>query len=111
MSITSDGWSSITGDSYMSLTAHYIDHDWCLHTSCLKTQYHPESHTATNISNFLLESLAEYGLRRGNITAITTDSAANMVAAAREASKYIYIILFLGISSSGKDVSFSFDTL
>lgn len=70
----------------MSLTAHYISRDWTLRTACLKTQYHPESHTANNISNFLIESLKEYGLTRGNIAAITTDSAANMVAAAREAS-------------------------
>lgn len=71
----------------MSLTAHYIDGEWSLRTACLKTQYHPESHTAENISNFLLESIAEYGLRRVDIASITTDSAANMVAAAREASK------------------------
>ena len=85
ISVTSDGWTSLTGDPYMSLTAHFVTPDFRLLTACLKTQYHPESHTAENIASFLEESIQEYGLRKGNIASMATDSAANMVAAAREA--------------------------
>lgn len=46
--------------------------------------YSPESHTADHIANFVREGVQHYGLRTGNIVCITTDSAANMVAAARK---------------------------
>lgn len=69
----------------MSLTAHFIDDDWILRTKCLKTQYHPESHTAENLAEFIKCGMHEYGLRLGNIVTVTTDSAANMIAAARKA--------------------------
>lgn len=29
--LTTDGWTSQTQDSYMTVTAHFIDNDWCLH--------------------------------------------------------------------------------
>lgn len=67
----------------MSLTAHFIDEDWKLTTRCLKTEYYPESHTAVNVSEFLKAGLQEYGMRLGNVTAVTTDNAANMIAAVR----------------------------
>ena len=81
LSLTSDGWSSLNRDPYMSLTAHYIDTSWKLHTKCLATSYLPESHTADIIANFLIETLDEYSIDRGKVVSITTDSAANMVAA------------------------------
>ena len=87
VSLTSDGWSSVSKDSYMSLTAHYIDNEWNLVARTLKTQYHPESHTAVNLANFFKQGLHEYGLTTGTVVTMTTDSAANMVAAVREAGK------------------------
>ena len=81
LSLTSDGWSSLNRDPYMSLTAHYIDTSWKLHTKCLATSYLPESHTADIIANFLIETLDEYSIDRGKVVFMTTDSAANMVAA------------------------------
>lgn len=72
----------------MSLTGHYIDTDWNLVSRCLKTQYHPESHNAINLATFFKEVLDEYGLKSGYVVSLTTDSAANMIAAAREAGKY-----------------------
>lgn len=93
LSITSDGWSSVAKDSYMSLTAHYIDQEWNLVSRCLKTQYHPESHTAINLANFFQEALKEYGLKTGFVVTITTDSAPNMIAAARDAGEF-YIFAY-----------------
>ena len=90
ISVTSDGWTSLTGDPYLSLTAHFITKDWHLTTKCMTTMYAPESHTAEYISDFVKETLGDYGLRTGNVVSITTDSAANMVAAARKLGKYRY---------------------
>lgn len=88
LSLTSDGWSSLAKDSYVSLTAHYIDNDWNLVTRCLKTQYHPEAHTAENLADFYKDALSEFGLKTGYVVTLTTDSATNMVASARVAGKY-----------------------
>jgi hypothetical protein len=71
----------------MSLTAHFITDDWVLVTRCLATQYYPDRHTAVNISDFIKDGLSEYGMRIGNVVTVTTDSAANMVAAARTAGR------------------------
>ena len=87
LSLTSDGWSSIAKDSYMSLTAHYIDNDWNLVTRCLKTQYHPEAHTGENLADFYKEALGEFRLKTGFVVTLTTDSATNMVASVRLAGK------------------------
>lgn len=71
----------------MSLTAHYVDPEWNLVARCLKTQYHPEAHTALNLASFFKEALDDYGMKPGYVVSITTDNAANMIAAAREAGK------------------------
>ena len=88
VSLTTDGWSSINRDPYMSLTAHFINSDWVLTTRCLKTQYYPDSHTAENVSQFIQDGLHEYGLRFGNVASISTDNAANMIAAIRLTSMF-----------------------
>ena len=81
ISCTTDGWSSLAKDPYMSLTVHYIDKDWQLESKCIATTYLPESHTADNIVNFLNETLTEYRIEKSKIVSITTDSAANMICA------------------------------
>lgn len=85
-SATMDGWSSIAGDPYLSLSVHYIDADWQLQTKCLSTMYIPASHTAATLGNFLKDGLAEYVLYLSNLVAVTTDSAANNIAACRDLS-------------------------
>ena len=34
---TTDMWSSITGEPYLSYTVHYISPEWKLETKCLQT--------------------------------------------------------------------------
>ena len=92
MSLTSDGWTSITGDPYLSLTAHYITNGWMLKTKCLAAMYAPESYTADYLANFIRERLKEYQLRTGNVVSITTDSAANMIAMVRKLGKNLLIV-------------------
>lgn len=82
-SCTSDMWSSVTGEPYLSLTVHYID-NWALKTHCLRTVFMPESHTGDNICNLLKDVLNEYGCDLSNVVSFTTDSGANMVKACRD---------------------------
>lgn len=118
ISVTSDGWSSITGDSYMSLTAHFITSNWEIRSACLKTQYHPESHTAANLAKFFTDSFHEYGLRTGNIVSITTDSAANMIAALLilpflSTQVYLYLLIYnlLPLYKTNNEVHLQFYSL
>lgn len=82
-SCTMDGWSSIAGDPYLSLTIHYIDANWKLISKCLSTMYTPQSHTANNLGDFLREGLRDFDLYLDSMCYITTDSASNNVAACR----------------------------
>ncbi len=57
VAITCDAWTSISTDSYVTITAHYIT-DECKLTACvLQTQAMNESHTGTNVAE-LLQSVA-----------------------------------------------------
>ena len=93
----------------MSLTAHFIDDDWELVSRCLKTEYHPESHTYDNLAEFITSGIHEFGLRLGNIVTVTTDSAANMIAAAKKAGKLSLLMqsnyCFIHISFKTKSIS------
>lgn len=61
-STTTDMWSSRTSEPYMSLTVHYIDSAWKLHSKCLQTSYFLEDHTAEMIAEGLREALVSWGL-------------------------------------------------
>ena len=83
-SLTTDMWSSRRMTPYMSLTFHYIDSEWTLIAKCLQCSFLPEDHTADNIQDALQEALHEWGLKEENVVCITTDSGANIKAAARQ---------------------------
>ena len=44
-SATTDMWSSVGMQPYMSYTIHYIDGNWKFQNKCLQTQFLPENHT------------------------------------------------------------------
>ena len=83
ISCTSDGWTSITTDPYLSLTVHFLTPAYELKSYCLRTIYMPMSHTAENLATMIRGILSEYDLYMDDITTFTTDNAANMKAAAR----------------------------
>ena len=57
LSATTDMWSSITGEPYLSYTVHYISAKWKLETKCLPTLYFPADHTAEDITKTLQDTL------------------------------------------------------
>jgi len=79
-SFTTDGWTSINGMPYLSLTVHYIDRDFNLKHFTLAIKDFDESHTARNIANKLQAILREWDLVEQKIC-FTTDNARNIVAA------------------------------
>ena len=84
ISCTTDGWSSITAEPYVSLTVHFITPTWTLRTYCLRTIYLPDSHTADNIAMIIRNILSEFNLQISAVTSFTTDNGANMKAAIRK---------------------------
>ena len=77
-SATTDLWTSASGDPYITLTCHFIDHSWELKSLCLQTHYIPEDHTAENISEVLAGTLQQWKLEDNRLVGITTDSGSNI---------------------------------
>lgn len=81
LSITCDCWTSLAGQPYLAITAHFIDSDWNLYSVCLNCCYFDENHTAENIQNMVKAKLEEWGLPLKSIISCTTDNGANVVSA------------------------------
>jgi hypothetical protein len=80
VSVTSDIWTSESNDSYSSLTLHFINDSWENISLLLNCSVIPTPHDAPMIYDWLLENIASWDLLE-KVVAITTDTAANGVAA------------------------------
>ncbi|XP_054272962.1 E3 SUMO-protein ligase ZBED1-like [Macrosteles quadrilineatus] len=88
LAFTTDGWKSRSGDSYFSLTCHYIDKDFNSKSFCLGNKLFEEKATGENISNFLKTEMYNWGLseRREKVIPIymVTDGGKNIVNAVKQ---------------------------
>ena len=78
---TTDLWTSRAHHAYISVTVHYIDGDFCLHSNLLESKEFSDSHTGEHIAEELKGVLEEWKLSLNSLTAFTTDNAANVVSA------------------------------
>ncbi|XP_051973794.1 E3 SUMO-protein ligase ZBED1-like [Xyrauchen texanus] len=78
--ITSDTWTSVATESYMSVTVHYIDELWNLVSYVLQTTEVETNHRSVCLAEMLTKAMEEWGLMSKD-PAIVTDNAANMVRA------------------------------
>ena len=62
IAFTTDFWMSLTGESFMTMSMHWITWGWRLKMHILGTISFPEEHTATNISEKLMDLRLEFGL-------------------------------------------------
>ena len=83
VSITSDIWTSVALDGYLSVTGHYIDNDWVLQNKNLSTKPMNERHSGVNIAAAIKSVATEFGI--DSIPCLVTDNASNMSVASREA--------------------------
>ena len=81
-SATTDMWSSVGMQPYMSYTIHYIDSNWKLQNKCLQTQFLPEDHTGVHLGEALKAALSLWELDSTNQVCLTTDNGSNIVSAA-----------------------------
>jgi len=80
--LTTDGWTSRNNESFLAVTAHFIDPDNVTELSSvlLACTSFGESHTADNLASFLKTTVDEWGLSQ-RITVVVSDNAANIKSA------------------------------
>ncbi|RXN07818.1 zinc finger BED domain-containing 1-like protein [Labeo rohita] len=59
VAITVHGWTSCATDSYITVTAHYVDDEWVLQNHVLQTRVFNEAHTGSNLAVLLQDVAAE----------------------------------------------------
>ena len=78
VAFTTDMWTARTGDSFMSLTVHYVDRNFVLQRWTAHVLYFPEAHSGKMIKIALDKMIEEIGLDDAGITLYAVnDSAAN----------------------------------
>ncbi|KAM3867722.1 E3 SUMO-protein ligase ZBED1-like [Diretmus argenteus] len=80
LALTTDCWTALTTESYITVTSHFIDADWDLQSNVLVTESLPVWHTAENLSEKLTSGVESWGLT-SRILACVHDNASNIVAA------------------------------
>ncbi|XP_033753063.1 zinc finger BED domain-containing protein 1-like [Pecten maximus] len=86
VAITTDGWTSRAVESYITITAHYLNKNWMLCSRVLQTRIIHESPTAVNVGAVLSGAIVEWGLTRLNgQVPVVTDNASNMDGAVKAA--------------------------
>jgi len=80
--MTFDSWTSIPGDPFLSVTAHYIDspvdkpQEWVLRSDQLAFAHIEGNHSGANIGRILIETIDNYGIR-SKVGWLTADNATN----------------------------------
>ncbi|XP_064414839.1 E3 SUMO-protein ligase ZBED1-like [Latimeria chalumnae] len=79
VAFTTDCWTALTTESYMTVTCHYIE-NWELQSAVLQTESMAERHTAENLAKKLNTIVEKWGLA-GRVLACIHDNASNIVLA------------------------------
>ncbi len=80
---TTDGWTSLSNDGYLSLTGHGITDEWELTSFCIDILVLAERHTGEYLAEELAKLFDRWDMDKSTIPAIVTDSAANIRKCAR----------------------------
>uniref|UniRef100_A0A6P7F9Q3 Zinc finger BED domain-containing protein 4-like n=1 Tax=Diabrotica virgifera virgifera TaxID=50390 RepID=A0A6P7F9Q3_DIAVI len=76
--LTTDAWTSRANESYIAVTAHYIDEHSKLCSSTLGCIQYNERHSAENMFNFLKNIMKEWQISH-KIAAVVSDNAPNIL--------------------------------
>jgi len=77
LAITTDIWTSVSNEAYLSFTASYVDKEWNMRTPVLATTHMTERHTQAVISDHLAEIASQWEIS-DKISACVHDGAANI---------------------------------
>lgn len=76
IALTSDCWTSVTTDGYISLTAHFVDKNWRLQKKILAFTFVPPPHTGAALAEKVISLLKQWGIEK-KVATITLDNASN----------------------------------
>ena len=62
VAFTTNFWTSLIAESFMTMSMHWITQDWRLKMCIMGTIYFPQQHTAANISKKLMELRLDFGV-------------------------------------------------
>lgn len=82
VTITTNGWTLVNNECYISITAHFIDDDCRFQSYLLDCFKYEEKHTAENLATEIKNILSTWGLIH-KVNAVVSDNAANITAAIR----------------------------
>ncbi|XP_030756558.1 zinc finger BED domain-containing protein 1-like [Sitophilus oryzae] len=79
VAITTDSWTSLTSESYLTVTCHFITENFTLKSAVLSTKpiENGINHTSENLASALNYVFMEWNIKK-KITCIVTDNASNM---------------------------------
>ncbi|CAG6022948.1 unnamed protein product [Menidia menidia] len=83
IALTGDHWTSVSNHNYLGVTAHIIDCEWKLQSFALAMLKTESRHYADACAQQFLSVAEAWGVQ-SKITTVGTDSARNMIAAARK---------------------------
>lgn len=87
MSFTSDIWTcQHSNESFVSLTAHWIDPEFQRKNAVLHAKHFPGSHTGENIEQMIRTMMADWGITEERQHILVRDGAANMALGTRLAN-------------------------
>ncbi|CAB81093.1 AT4g05510 [Arabidopsis thaliana] len=75
--LTSDCWTSLGGDGYIVLTAHYVDTRWILNSKILSFSDMLPPHTGDALASKIHECLKEWGIEKKVFTLTLDNATAN----------------------------------
>jgi len=77
IALTTDIWTSVATEAYITVSAHYISSAWKCSSCVLETKPFPERHTGQAIADKILEIATAFAIDE-KVSAIVHDQAANM---------------------------------
>lgn len=78
ISLTGDFWTSASNESYLGITAHWIDQEWNFASSVLQVKEVSEKHTGQQCTREFLQTADEWEIS-DKIVGICTDNGRNIV--------------------------------
>ncbi|XP_042396694.1 zinc finger BED domain-containing protein RICESLEEPER 2-like [Zingiber officinale] len=77
--LTSDAWTSIATDGYLSLTAHYVNKNWLLQKFFLNFSYIPPPHIGVALAEKIYSLACDWGIEKKLFSIILDNASANDV--------------------------------
>lgn len=76
--ITTDCWTSLNNDSFMAVTAHFLNNNFEMQTALLSCAVFYESHTSENLYKELLAIAESWTILNDHVVLAVSDNAANI---------------------------------